>query len=166
MVSLAPLRPPRPLCTLDCFLWWSFLVIFRLFTLGQSTTSSVQSLSCVWLFVTSWAAACQASLSVAITCLSPLEYYTHGILLFSRRHFWSLCLIPICLFHCTIVTVPSTNKQSMRIYLMTMQVFYFSTKISPKFCIYWCFLPDSVLSDSKRLMTNSDNQRVLIYFFL
>ena len=42
------------------FWWWNE---WR----GQSTPVVVQSLSCVWLFVTSWTAACQASLSFTIS---------------------------------------------------------------------------------------------------
>ena len=49
----------------------SFLLIFFLVAPGKIVVSSgilkkclVQSLSCVWLFVTSWTAACQASLSI------------------------------------------------------------------------------------------------------
>ena len=36
----------------------------RAYCIAQVQFSSVQSLSCVWLFVTPWTAACQASLSI------------------------------------------------------------------------------------------------------
>ena len=46
----------------DCAISWFYL----LYWLGSQCFSSVQfsSLSCVWLFVTPWTAACQASLSI------------------------------------------------------------------------------------------------------
>ena len=43
--------------------WWGFFPIFP-FTVLSHQFSSVQSLSCVWLFVTPWIAALQASLSI------------------------------------------------------------------------------------------------------
>ena len=51
-------RPSAQPISWDLFLWDTLL---RLDTL---TFSSVQSLSCVWFFVTTWIAACQASLSI------------------------------------------------------------------------------------------------------
>ena len=43
-----------------------YVVIYKMLTLGKAGLgiSSVQSLSCVWLFVTPWTAARQASLSI------------------------------------------------------------------------------------------------------
>ena len=49
------------------FLWQSYLITCKHENLSKpfySSFSSVQSLSHVWLFVTSWTAACQAALSI------------------------------------------------------------------------------------------------------
>ena len=50
--------------------WSVQIVCFFWLSLGQSV-SSVQSLSRVWLFVTSWITACQASLSITNSQSSP-----------------------------------------------------------------------------------------------
>ena len=50
--------------------WNSWYNIFNLLTY-KFLFSSVQSLSCVWLFVTPWIAACQASLSISNSRNSP-----------------------------------------------------------------------------------------------
>ena len=44
-----------------------------------TSSSSVQSLSCVWLFATPWTAACQASLSITWACSSscPSSQWCH-----------------------------------------------------------------------------------------
>ena len=44
--------------------WWECKLIQPWWKMVSAQFSSVQSLSCVWLFVTPWIAACQASLSI------------------------------------------------------------------------------------------------------
>ena len=56
-----PVNDKNSLC--DRYYVWLFCVLFHL-NLVTSLFSSVQSLSHVWLFVTPWAAASQASLSI------------------------------------------------------------------------------------------------------
>ena len=56
-------------------LWWHSTKFYWVLTIWQALTwaqfSSVQSLSCVWLFVTPWTAACQAFLSITYSRSPP-----------------------------------------------------------------------------------------------
>ena len=60
-----------------------------------AAVSSVQLLSCVWLFVTPWTAACQASLSITNSCIysnsCPLSQWCHPTISLSVITF-STCL--------------------------------------------------------------------------
>ena len=62
-------------------------LVFIIFLLNKHLFSSVQSLSCVWLFATPWTAACQASLSITnsqsllkLMCIKSVMPSNHLIL--------------------------------------------------------------------------------------
>ena len=61
----------------------------------------VQSLNCVWLFVTLWTAACQASLSFAISWIFPTQGSNPGLLncrqiLYHLSHQGNSCIFIMC----------------------------------------------------------------------
>ena len=67
---LCPSLSPR-VCSNSCPLsQWCYLTISSTTVPFSFQFSSLQSLSCVWLFATPWTAACQASLSIT-NCRSP-----------------------------------------------------------------------------------------------
>ena len=72
--------------------------IYFLLLNGFSQSSSVQSLSCVWLFATLWIAACQASLSItnsrSLLKLMPIESVMPSSHLILRRPLLLLPPIP------------------------------------------------------------------------
>ena len=87
-----------------------FLCIYFFSVLNYTQFSSVQSLSCVWLFVTPWTAACQAFLCIAkswtLLKLMSIE------LVMQTNH-----LILCCPF-----LLPSSLFPSIRVFLMS-QIF-------------------------------------------
>ena len=61
----------------------------------------VQSLNCVWLFVTPWTAACQALLSFAISWIFPTQGWNPGLLncrqiLYHLSHQGNSCIFIMC----------------------------------------------------------------------
>ena len=61
----------------------------------------VHSLNCVWLFVTPWTAACQASLSFAISWIFPTQGWNPGLLncrqiLYHLSHQGNSCIFIMC----------------------------------------------------------------------
>ena len=57
---------------------------FCSYTARQSVSQSVQSLSCVWLFLTPWITACQASLSIT-NCQSLLKLMSIELVMLSSH---------------------------------------------------------------------------------
>ena len=81
-------------CCCSLLIWKSSFQIW-LYT-SHSFVVIVQSLSCVWLFVTPWTAARQASLSFTISwsCSCPLSRWCHPIVLSSAAAAKSIQLCP------------------------------------------------------------------------